>query len=181
MHHAPFPFTSSETDLIARWPGKSPIVEGGPAHPAVYHMLDVAAAAEQLIAPFGLPPQQRDALVFLVALHDIGKVGNEFRAMLQTGAPQSRRHWEVSEAFLLDEEDWLAERLELLSARHSSACRRRCRAPRSATIGNCRSLGADARKRRRGGAGRRCHDHEDFAELWPGASLGGLTAAKRSG
>src|SRR4051794_20751918 len=80
-------------DLIARWPGKSPIVDGGPAHPAVYHMLDVAASAEQLLVPFVLSPAQRDALVLLVALHDVGKIGAEFRAMLETGAAQSRRHW----------------------------------------------------------------------------------------
>ena len=86
MHPARFIPAPTEADLIARWPGKSPIVDGGPAHPAVYHMLDVAAVAEQLLAPFALPAQQRDALVLLVALHDIGKVGNEFRMMLQTGA-----------------------------------------------------------------------------------------------
>src|SRR4051812_23230483 len=94
--------------LLVRWPGKSPIQEGGPAHAAAYHILDVAAAAEQLIGPWRLPPALGDTLVLLIALHDIGKVGNEFRARLQTGTPQTWRHWEVSEALLIDNEDWLA-------------------------------------------------------------------------
>lgn len=86
---------------IARWPGKSPLTPEGCAHPAVYHMLDVAAVAERLIAPFPIPPGLRDAVVLLAALHDLGKVGDSFRAMLEHGTPQANgAHWEVSEVLL---------------------------------------------------------------------------------
>lgn len=56
------------------WPGKSATIDGGKEHPAACHMLDVAAVAEVLIAPFGFSPALRDALVLLVALHDLGKI-----------------------------------------------------------------------------------------------------------
>ena len=42
-------------DVVTRWPGKSPRPGDNVCHPAVYHMLDVAAVAEQLIAPIRLP------------------------------------------------------------------------------------------------------------------------------
>ena len=87
--------------LIARWPGKSPKHEGGVQHPAIYHMLDVAAVAERLMQPFDFTTPHRHALTWLTALHDLGKVGAEFRAMILTGAIQgSGRHWEVTEALL---------------------------------------------------------------------------------
>lgn len=85
---------------IVNWPGKS----AGPSgieHPAAYHMLDVAAVAERLIAPFGFDESLRQALILLVALHDIGKVNAAFRGMLRDGAMQVQgRHWEVSEVYL---------------------------------------------------------------------------------
>lgn len=97
---------------IAHWPGKSPAVEGGLPHPAAYHMLDVAAVAECLLAYENhLPPPVRDALALLVALHDLGKIGEPFRAMLRHGAPQQHgRHWEASER-LLDHHDVLLKYL----------------------------------------------------------------------
>ena len=99
-------------EIIARWPGKSPVAPGGPAHPALYHMLDVAAVAERLIASFDFTPQLRDALVLLAALHDLGKIGEQFRAMLEKGARQTLgRHWEVSEALLWHHDALLKQNL----------------------------------------------------------------------
>ena len=86
---------------VSRWPGKSSSVPGGSRHPAAYHMLDVAAVAERLITPFGLPDEHRDALVWLVALHDLGKIGAQFRGMILQGTTQRNgAHWEVTEHHL---------------------------------------------------------------------------------
>lgn len=86
---------------IADWPGKSPVANGEIAHPAVYHFLDTAAVAEELIRPTHIDPALGDALVLLVALHDLGKIGAPFRDMLLKGHPQTRGvHWEVTEAYL---------------------------------------------------------------------------------
>ncbi|MDO5632328.1 MAG: CRISPR-associated helicase Cas3' [Paracoccus sp. (in: a-proteobacteria)] len=85
--------------FISNWPGKS-AASDGIAHPAAYHMLDVAAVAERLISA-RYPAAVRDAVILLTALHDLGKVSDSFRAMLTTGAPQPQgRHWEVTEALL---------------------------------------------------------------------------------
>ena len=60
--------------LARDWPGKSKPRE----HPAIWHMLDVAACAERLIdghrAFSRLSSSQRRGLVVLVALHDVGKL-----------------------------------------------------------------------------------------------------------
>ena len=86
---------------LTDWPGKSALTDGGPEHPAVYHMLDVAAVAERLIMVEAFDPPFRDALILLTALHDLGKIGNRFRAALRENRPQGDdRHWRVSEAFL---------------------------------------------------------------------------------
>ena len=73
-------------------------------------MLDVAAVAEQLLARESLPGGWKAAFVFLIALHDLGKVGTEFRLMIRKGRAQATRHWEMTEAWLLDDA-WLQERL----------------------------------------------------------------------
>ncbi len=86
--------------IVSRWPGKSAGTEEI-AHPAVYHMLDVAAVAERLVHPLPFDKPLKAALVLLAALHDLGKINAAFRAMLETGQPQrAGRHWEVSEALL---------------------------------------------------------------------------------
>ncbi|MBS0126544.1 CRISPR-associated helicase Cas3' [Thetidibacter halocola] len=85
---------------ILDWPGKSAADDRLPPHPAVYHMLDVAAVSEHLIASFRCPPELREALVLLVALHDLGKVSDSFRSMLETGRRQNYRHWQLTEALL---------------------------------------------------------------------------------
>lgn len=84
--------------MIFAWPGKSPSVNGGAFHPAACHMLDVAAVAELLI-PVDEP--RRALFTFMVALHDLGKIGAKFRDMILHGKPQGRTHWEVTEAWLL--------------------------------------------------------------------------------
>lgn len=87
---------------IIDWPGKS---DGeGNEHPAVLHMLDVAACAERLIeghtAFNGLSGVQRRALIVLVALHDVGKLSEAFRALIRHGETGAPAHWQLSD-FLL--------------------------------------------------------------------------------
>lgn len=96
---------------ILDWPGKSAEVEGGTEHPAVYHMLDVAAVAELLIARLSFPTQLRDTFVLLACLHDLGKISDSFRRMLREGVAQPYRHWELTEAYLLANDQTLAAQL----------------------------------------------------------------------
>lgn len=95
--------------ILQNWPGKSADPQGI-EHPAVLHMLDVAAVAE-VLCPI---PQSgvREAFLLLAALHDLGKISTSFRSMLRNGQPQaSGAHWEVTEALLLLHDDLLAARL----------------------------------------------------------------------
>ncbi len=88
------------------------LIEGGPEHPAVYHMLDVAAVAERLIVAEAFKPPVRDALILLTALHDLGKIGARFRAALKENKKQGDdRHWKVSEALLWQHRALLMDRL----------------------------------------------------------------------
>lgn len=88
---------------FSSWPGKS--AQGsGPEHPAVYHMLDVAAVAERLLVPSPFPAGLKAAFALLVALHDLGKIGDGFRNMIRLGAAQTLRHWELTEAWLLGDD-----------------------------------------------------------------------------
>lgn len=86
---------------LLSWPGKSAILPDVVEHPAVYHMLDVAAVAERLLVPMDVPSSLKEALVLLSALHDLGKINADFRDMLRGGQRQGARHWEVS-ALLLE-------------------------------------------------------------------------------
>ncbi|MGB0661490.1 MAG: CRISPR-associated helicase Cas3' [Mangrovicoccus sp.] len=87
--------------LAANWPGKSAAPETGIEHPALYHMLDVAAVAERLIAPFDMGATNKALLVLLTALHDLGKISDDFRAMLRGEVyNKGLRHWEVTELLL---------------------------------------------------------------------------------
>lgn len=95
---------------VARWPGKS-APKDGIEHPAVLHMLDVAAVAERLIALLPAAEPLKAALTLLCALHDLGKVSNGFRTMLRGGPPQVCRHWEVTEALLWQHDTILAAAL----------------------------------------------------------------------
>lgn len=87
-------------DYLARWPGKS-ATDTGPEHPAVYHMLDVAAVGERLLAKGPFSVELKSAITLLLALHDLGKIGDSFRKMIQgTARHQDLRHWELTEAWL---------------------------------------------------------------------------------
>jgi len=83
---------------IKDWPGKT--FEGGSpdTHPALWHMLDVAAVAGELLARRSLTGDvvQDKVLQFLIALHDIGKFSESFRAMLQGQPYSGARHWQHS-------------------------------------------------------------------------------------
>jgi CRISPR-associated endonuclease/helicase Cas3 len=74
-------------------------------------MLDVAAVAERLLVPFRFAQRLRDALVLLVALHDLGKISDSFRAMIETGSPQRFKHWHLTEALLFAHDATLAARV----------------------------------------------------------------------
>ncbi|MCX7645900.1 MAG: CRISPR-associated helicase Cas3' [Rhodobacteraceae bacterium] len=174
------------TDLAAisaRWPGKS--AEGDrPEHPAVLHMLDVAAVAERLIAPLPHPEPLKQALALLCALHDLGKIAESFRRALREGAPQGFRHWEITEAHLWRQDAILAARLgsrdtrrDLLYAaaagHHGRPSQRNRETSRSGNGpgGEWKAMldaagpeaEADAAEVIRG-----------FLDIWPGASLEGL-------
>lgn len=164
--------------FIALWPGKSPQSDGGPAHPAAYHMLDVAAVAEVLIAPFDLPPARRDALIVLAALHDLGKIGAGFRAMLETGAVQPRgRHWEMTEVLLRHHAPLLAEILDadrfIRGPLFAATAGHHGRPPQMdlSNPGNLDAIGADAQADSAALI-------RAFAGFWPGASLAGMTMAE---
>ena len=90
--------------LAQDWPGKSD--KEGNEHPAIWHMLDVGTCAERLIdghrAFASLSQDNRNALVVLVALHDVGKISETFRAMIRD-RPQhlgTYRHWKLSDVLL---------------------------------------------------------------------------------
>lgn len=157
---------------IATWPGKSSR-DGGPEHPAVYHMLDVAAVAEILLSGAKYPAQVRDAFALLVGLHDLGKVGNGFRAMIREGRKQQVLHWEMSEAWLSDD-DWLARRLQadphVMRAVVAAVSGHHGRPSRQAEL-------FFLRMRQSGGAEAATDVAailQDLAALWPGASLDGI-------
>lgn len=84
---------------ISSWPGKS-APDGGHEHPAVFHMLDVAAVADILLVHQDFPEPLRQSLIFLVALHDLGKIGEMFRTMIRSGEAQVLPHWQVTEFYL---------------------------------------------------------------------------------
>jgi len=74
-------------------------------------MLDVAAVAERLIAPFGFSRALAEALVLLTALHDLGKISAVFRGMLRDGRSQGWKHWQITEALLRHHDGLLGARL----------------------------------------------------------------------
>ncbi len=96
-------------DYIDDWPGKSARDGSDICHPAAYHMLDAAAVAEKLTEDCGFETGLRQALIALVALHDIGKMTPSFRDMLRSGKSQAHRHWELSEVVLRMHDRELAE------------------------------------------------------------------------
>lgn len=98
--------------FVTDWPGKSATNQSALPHPAVYHMLDVAAVADQVIDGERFSQPLRDAIVVLTSLHDLGKIGAAFRDMLLSGRPQTNgRHWEVTEALLRNHDALVAKHL----------------------------------------------------------------------
>jgi CRISPR-associated endonuclease/helicase Cas3 len=96
---------------LGQWPGKRD--DQDRRHPAVWHMLDVAAAAELIVAsgPLSrLPQGWQRGIVFLIALHDCGKISQAFRAQIETRCPPPEhcRHWQLSLQMLLRLDEVLA-------------------------------------------------------------------------
>ncbi|MEA4837755.1 MAG: CRISPR-associated helicase Cas3' [Rhodospirillaceae bacterium] len=161
-------------DYLSRWPGKS-AGESGVEHPAVYHMLDVAAVAERLLIPFSYPEALKSALVLLAALHDLGKIGEPFRAMLRSGVRQEYKHWILTEAWLSDQ-PFLCEKLEADAYAWRSLI--------AAVAGHHGKPTPDGADRHfdtgRWWAGTEAAEDipsiiADMAALWPDASLAGMT------
>ena len=166
--------TAEAATRLTGWPGKSPD-DRGIAHPALYHMLDVAAVAERLIAAEPFTAAMRDALVMLTALHDLGKISDSFRAMLTTGARQYARHWEMTEVLLYHHDGLLADLLGGTRSQrnrlYASVAGHHGRPPGLADLQDWRltdAVGAD-------GIADAAQAIRLVAGLWPGASLDGLT------
>lgn len=160
------------------WPGKSPVTPGGPAHPAAYHMLDVAAVAE-LIAPPELAPARREALILLTALHDLGKIGAGFRAMLETGATQPHgRHWEMTEVLLHHHEPLLSAALGgsrfVRWPLFAAVAGHHGRPPQMQNLQSPRILATIGAEALADSAGL----IRGLLALWPAASLEGMTSAE---
>lgn len=173
-------------ETLLSWPGKSPHPPFEIEHPAVYHMLDVAAVAERLIKPFALPDSLNAALILLIALHDLGKINEGFRRMLRTpdGGRQKFRHWEVSEVLLRHHDGLLGKILggDALprEALYAAVAGHHGRPP------DLQFPSAQARRARFGpkddalkiageGVGASADVIAQFAALWPDASLNGMT------
>lgn len=169
------------------WPGKSAVVLNGPEHPAAFHMLDVAAVAEKLIARFAFAAPLRDALIVLAGLHDLGKISESFRAMLRDDVPQiGFRHWELSEALFYVADARIAARMggkpRVRQILYAAAAGHHGRPPDH----NFGGVPPEARLPRglrsameRVGDGREPAMRliDAFCDLWPKASLDGLTLA----
>lgn len=98
------------SEQIIAWPGKS---IDGRVHPALWHMLDVGAVANRLTARRSLTESREidRASSFLVALHDLGKFSDSFRAMLRGQPYRGLRHWQHSYRLLRDHDNLISEKL----------------------------------------------------------------------
>ncbi len=94
--------------LIGRWPGK---IINGDQHPALWHMLDVAAVAEQLVTHRYLTDSNAtdQALLCLVALHDLGKVSEAFYKQITGQAAKAEYHAQLSFVLLQENDQILQE------------------------------------------------------------------------
>ncbi|MDE0704378.1 MAG: CRISPR-associated helicase Cas3' [Rhodospirillaceae bacterium] len=136
------------------WPGKSD--KDGNKHPAVLHMLDVGSCAERLIAGHTvfrrLSNAQRQALVVLVALHDVGKLSESFRALIRNNETGHPPHWQLSDHLLcgvLDEvlmelgaDDWVRAELYAAVAGHHGRPPRRAGGDRAERRKRQRAVGS---------------------------------------
>jgi CRISPR-associated endonuclease/helicase Cas3 len=113
-------------DFLAFWGKARPTTGEGPRwHPNAYHSLDVAAAAEALLAAgVTRPPSpwqargHEAAIVALIALHDLGKFSRPFQAKAEAhwpaqlgplSAPPGPGHGVVGHAMLTDRFDDLLD------------------------------------------------------------------------
>lgn len=166
-------------DSLFDWPGKSSAE--GEKHPAILHMLDVAACAERLIREHTafrrLQDTQRRALVILVALHDVGKLSESFRALIDDGT-KGPPHWQLSDFLLcevldkvlvrLGADEWVRTELYATVAGHHGGPPSRAGGSRT-----------ERRKRQRAvGSGEQAAMDwtSRLLGLFPGASLDGMTA-----
>lgn len=102
---------SDHLDLIKTWIGKS----GDNAHPALWHMLDVAAVAREIQhhRPVHRDPAVCEAVTALIGLHDLGKVSAAFQNMIVNGQaqPNDARHWQITGYYFREFQarlcDWL--------------------------------------------------------------------------
>lgn len=163
-----------DLQAIRRWPGKSGLSPEDPPYPAVFHMLDVAACAEALLGD----SDEAAWAPMLIALHDLGKIGEPFRRMIrgESATAQPFRHWEGTEALLRHPqiETLLCERLAL-----GWQPLRRLVAAIAGHHGRPPSATDDALRRMRALAGPEALvDAENavraFLALWPQATLGGM-------
>jgi len=167
------------------WPGKSASEAGAPAHPAVYHMLDVAAVAERLIAPFGFAPGLCQAAVLLIALHDLGKISDTFRAMLGGAAARGPRHWELTEVLLHQNDARLGALLggapELRLPLYAAVAGHHGKPPSLAlgTLPKPRGMRDYSKALQHIGSGQGPASEviDAFCDLWPEASLRGIELA----
>lgn len=168
----------STPSYLTDWPGKSALQEGGREHPAACHMLDVAAVAEVLLAATdpALSPGRRDLFCLLVALHDLGKIGVQFRRMLRGQGSQTWRHWQVTEAWLRAEvlEDLICDRI----GGNDLALQPLVAAIAGHHGGPPRDTAGDHRRMRETTGAEAAADAQAFVEacleLWPQASLAGI-------
>ncbi len=157
------------------WPAKSAHPPEIIEHPAIYHMLDVAAVAEQLIIESPWPFELKQAFIALAGLHDLGKFSETFRGMLREGAYQPFTHWELTEILLLTEDDWLADWLggtdEVREVLYAAVAGHHGRPPQT-------NLQRRERRKclRAVGEGHEAAQRllELFKQLWPEASLDSL-------
>ena len=166
-------------DTIFNWPGKSD--SQGNERPAVLHMLDVAACAERLLdghlAFNRLSEAQCQALVVLVALHDVGKLSESFRDLLRNGEKGAPRHWQLSDFLLCECLDEALSSLgadELVRAELYAAVAGHHGQPPMRAGGNRREKSI-----RRPAVGSGLEAAREWSrrlmELFPGASLEGMT------
>ncbi|MDE0094946.1 MAG: CRISPR-associated endonuclease Cas3'', partial [Gammaproteobacteria bacterium] len=98
------------SSLAGDWPGKK---SDSTEHPAIWHMLDVASCAEQMIrghrAFVEYTENQCRAFVVLAALHDIGKISVSFRDLVRDGRQGQYRHWKLSDLLLINVLDPIIE------------------------------------------------------------------------
>ena len=84
-----------DAKLIDRWPGKK---IGNSFHPALWHMLDVAAVAAGLIKKYPITKNAscNQALIFLIVFHDLGKVSLSFKNQISGNAALAEYHSQLS-------------------------------------------------------------------------------------